>query len=364
MSGWDFLWGRRSARGPRPPAESRHWVHPSELPSFEALPATTDVHQRSWSPRIAAGVIALLLVVGAVVLMVNRAPGTPDNDSPADLATTLKALPAVSQSAASHAVDLTIATPGHVIDVAALVLPDNLAVTTTAIPVNAIITGSTASKLNFPVTLVGRDNVMGFSIVRLSYHVHAQKLDAMPSSTTVIAVAPIVKGSTKAPEYDWSTTTLGDPSNNAQGVVHYLATKTDTSLSKDIDAIAVDKKGNVVAVLSAGHYWYAAKFVAQVAEVVASGRGCHADLGITGKNEQGGGVLVTGIAPYSAAAHSTMAVGDVITGWNGKNLDTWNQLVSTLYLTPAYTSAHLTFVHKTTVHHVDVSLGCPSKLVP
>ncbi|HEY5265335.1 MAG TPA: PDZ domain-containing protein [Acidimicrobiales bacterium] len=362
MSGWNFLRGRRSARLPRPPAESRHWVHPSELPSFEDLPATTDVHRRSLSPRIAAAVIALLLVVGAVVLMVNRAPSAPGSDSPTDLATTLKALPAVSQSAASHAVDLTIATPGHVVDVAALALPDDLAVTTTVIPGNAIISGSTASKLNFPVTLVGRDNVMGFSIVRLSAHVSAQKLDAMPSSTTVVAVAPIVKGSTKAPEYDWSMTTLGDPTNNAQGVVHYLATKTDTSLSKD--TVAIDKNGNVVAVLSSGNYWYAAKFVAQVAEVVASGRGCHADLGITGKNEQGGGVLVTGITPYGAAAHSNLAIGDVITGWNGANLDTWDQLVSTLYLTPAYTSARLTFVHKTFVHHVVVSLGCPSKLVP
>ena len=308
--------------------------------------------------------IALLLVVGAVVLVVNRAPSTPINDGRVDLATTLKALPTLSQSAAARAVDLTITTPGHVVDVAALVLPDDLAVTTTVIPVNAIISGSTASKLNFPVTLVGRDNVMGFSIVHLSAHVTAPKLDAMPASTTVIAVAPIVKGSTKAPEYDWSWTTLGDPSNNAQGVVRYLATKTDTSLSKNVDAIAVDKKGNVVAVLSSGHYWYAAKFVAQVAGVVASGRGCHADLGITGKDEQGGGVLVTGVTPYGAAAHAKMAVGDVITGWNGSDLNTWDELVSTLYLTPAYTSVHLTYVQKTTVHHADVSLGCPSKLVP
>ncbi|HVB51162.1 MAG TPA: PDZ domain-containing protein [Acidimicrobiales bacterium] len=364
MSGWDFLKGRRSTRKARPPAASRPWIHPSELPSFEALPDTTQVRRRSLSPRIAASLVAVLLVVGAVVLMTNRGPAALDNNLPAHLATTLKALPAVSRDAAGSAVDLTITIPGHVINVAALALPHDLAVTTIFIPVNALISGSTASKVNFPVTLIGRDNVMGFSIVHLGVAVTAPKLDALPSSTTVIAVAPIEKGSTKAPEYDWSMTTLGDPLNNAQGVVHYLATKTYTSLSKDVDAIAVDTKGNVVAVLSSRHSWYAATFVAQVAAVVASGGGCHADLGILGKDEQGGGVLVTSVKPYSAAAHADLKVGDVITGWNGKNLNTWDQLVSTLYLTPAYTSAKLTFDQKTTVHHADVSLGCPSKLVP
>jgi C-terminal processing protease CtpA/Prc len=239
-----------------------------------------------------------------------------------------------------------------------------LAVTTTNIPVNAVIKGSTATKFNFPVTLVGRDKVMGFSIVRLSVRVVAPTLASMPSSTTVVAVAPIEEGSTKTPQYDWSLTTLGDPTNNAQGVVHYLAVKTDTSLSKDVDAIAVNDKGDVVALLSSRHSWYSAKFVAQVAGVVASGRGCHAELGVTGKDEQGGGVLVTSVVRYGPAAHAHIEVGDVITSWDGKNLNSWDQLVSTLYLTPAYTSAHLTYDWKTTVHHAVVSLNCPSKLVP
>jgi hypothetical protein len=308
--------------------------------------------------------MAVLLVVGGVVLILNRGVTTPDANLPAHLATTLSALPASSRVAAAHTVDLTISFPGHVVHVAALVLPHDLAVTTTAIPVNALISGWTATKADFPVTLVGRDNVMGFSIVHLSVPMTALKLDPMPSSTSVIAVAPILSGTSPTPEYDWSLTTLGDPSNNALGVVRYLATKSDTSLSGYVDAIAIDAKGYVVAVLSSRHQWYAARFVAQVAAVVATGRGCHAQLGITGKNEQGGGVLVTHVVPYSAAAHANIIVGDVITDWNGADLNTWDQLVSTLYLTPAYTSAHMTFDWKTTVHHANVTLGCPSKLVP
>jgi len=173
-----------------------------------------------------------------------------------------------------------------------------------------------------------------------------------------------VSGSTKAPQFDWSLTTLGDPSNNAQGVVRYLATKSDTTLSKYVDAIAIDQSGHVVAVLSSRHQWYSARFVAQVAEVVATGRGCHAEIGVTGTDEQGGGVRVTKVVPYSAAAHANIVVGDVITDWNGAALDNWTQLVSTLYLTPAYTTASLTFDHNLKAHQVTVTLGCPSKLVP
>lgn len=315
-------------------------------------------------PRAIAGVMAVLLVVGGIVLMVNRGAGTPNGDLPAHLATTLSSLPASARAAAKGTVDLTITTPGHVVHVSALVLPHNLAVTTVTIPVNALITGSTATRVNFAVTLKGRDNVMGFSIVHLSVPIAALTLDVMPASTSVVAVAPIVRGSTKTPQYDWSMTTLGDPLINAQGVVRYLATKSDTSLSSYVDAIAVDARGHVVAVLSSRHFWYPAKFVAEVAVVVATGHGCHAQLGVMGKNEQGGGVLVTGVVRYSAAAHANVAVGDVLTTWNGKDIDNWNQLVSTLYLTPAYTSAKLTFDHKSSVHQVNVTLGCPSKLVP
>jgi hypothetical protein len=311
-----------------------------------------------------AVVMAVFLIAGGVFLMANRGSSTPSGDLPAHLARTLDALPASSRAAAAATVDLTVTTPGHVTDVPALVLPHDLAVTTTVIPANAIITGSTTKRVNFSVILEGRDNVMGFSIVKLSVPITALPLDAMPASTAVVAVAPIVSGSTKPPEFDWSMTTLGDPKNDDQGVVSYLATQSDTSLSNYVDAIAVDAAGHVVAVLSSRHFWYAATFVAQVADVVATGRGCHADLGVEGTTEQGGGVKITEIKRYGAAAHADLKVGDVITQWNGSDLNTWNQLASTLYLTPAYTKAKLTYDHNTTVLHAVVTLGCPFRLVP
>jgi hypothetical protein len=308
--------------------------------------------------------MALLLIVGGIVLMVNRGTTAPRGDQPAHLAATLNDLPASTRVAVAHTVELTVTTPGHVVNVAALVLPNDLAVTTLAIPVDAEMTGTSAAKSNFPVTLEGRDDVMGFSIVHLGVTIAPSKLDAMPASAAVVAIAPIVKGPANKPEYDWTMTTLGDPSNDAHGVVRYLSTKSNSRLNKFVDAIAVDPAGHVVAVLSSTHFWYPAQFVAQVANVVATGHGCHAMLGVTGKSEQGGGILITKVLRFSPAAHAGLKVGEVLTTWNGTDLDTWNQLVSTLYLTPAYTKASITYAQATTVHKTNVTLGCPSKLVP
>ncbi len=286
-------------------------------PSFRDLETTATSRPHVVTPRSIVTAMALFLVAGGIFLAVNRAPASPNPNAPAQLARSLDQLPATTRQAAADTVVLTISRAGTTSKVAALVLPGNLAVTTTVIPVTAFITGSTAHQTNFAVTLEGRDSVMGFSIVKLDAHVAATRLGAMPASADVVAIAPVISSSYSTPEYDWTDTTLGDPSNDAQGVVRYLATSANTRLSKYVDAIAVDAHDRVVAVLSAHHFWYPARFVAQVAFVVATGHGCHADLGIKGETEQGGGVRITAIVPYGTAAHAGLAVGDVITEWNG-----------------------------------------------
>ena len=299
--------------------------------------------------------MAIALVVGSIALYVTRSTA-PSSVTP-HFATTVSQLPANSRTAADHTVDLTITTPGHVQVVAAMVLPHDLAVTTTQIKANALITGSIPGHVNFPVKWVGRDQVMGFSIVRLGRHIPPLGMAALPASKWVVAVSPILKSSTTPPQYAWANTILGDPKMDATGVVSYLSTKSDANLNSFVDAIAVNQDGQVVAVLSINHLWYSAQFVARIAYIVATGRGCHASLGIVGATAQGGGVAVTRVIPKSPAQWR-LKTGDVITSINGNDTQTFDALDTRLYLTPAYTVAHVTFVRASTVHHTVMVLAC------
>ena len=298
--------------------------------------------------------MAVALVVGSAGLYLTQSsdpPATPH------LAQSISQLPTNSRTAAADTVDLSIATPGHVDVVAAMVLPHNLAVTTTQIPANALITGSTPGDVNFPVHWVGRDQVMGFSIVRLGRHVPALRFAPLPASKWVVAVSPILKSSTTAPQFKWANTILGDPKSDATGVISYLSTKSDANISGFVDAIAVDQSGQVVAVLSTDHLWYSAQFVARIAYIVATGRGCHASLGIVGLNAQGGGVTVSRVIPKSPAQWQ-LKKGDVITSLNGKQTETFDALDTALYLTPAFSVAHVTFIRDAAVRHADMTLAC------
>jgi hypothetical protein len=298
--------------------------------------------------------MAVALVVGSAGLYLTQSSNPPATPH---LAESLDQLPANSRTAAADTVDLSIATPGHVDVVAAMVLPHNLAVTTTQIPADALISGSTPGDVNFPVHWVGRDQVMGFSIVRLGRHIPPLSFAPLPASKWVVAVSPILSSSTKPPRYEWANTILGDPTTDATGVISYLSTKSDANLNRFVDAIAVNSGGQVVAVLSTDHLWYSAQFVARIAYIVATGRGCHASLGIVGLNAQGGGVAVSRVIPKSPAQWQ-LKKGDVITALNGKQTETFDALDTALYLTPAFTVARVTFIRNATVHHADMTLAC------
>ena len=349
-------WRRRRARAAPPPKGARDWVHPSELPSFEKLETHIRWPIKSPAARVVAGVMAIALVAGSFGLFLAR-NSPPAGGAEPQLARTLSQLPSNSRAAAKHTLDLTITTPGHTEVVAAMALPHDLAVTTTKIAANALITGSTPGHVNFPVRWVGRDRVMGFSIVRLGRHIGALNFAPLPASKWVIAISPILKSSTTSPQYAWANTVLGDPKIDATGVISYLSTRSDANLNHFVDAIAVNQHGDVVAVLSTAHLWYSAQFVARIASIVATGRGCHSSLGIIGSTNQGGGVTVTRVIPKTPAQWQ-LKHGDVVTALNGSRIDDVVALDTALYLTPAYSVAHVTFVRHSTVHHAVMVLGC------
>ena len=284
--------------------------------------------------------LAALFVGGAGLASTRNSP-PPNQAMPAQIVTTLNALPQVARAAAQRTVLLTITTPGHVRNVAAMALPHNLAVTTTPIARKALITGSIPSHLNFRVTWVGRDETLGFTIVRLGIKVPSSSFAPLPASTSVVAVAPVVRNSTSPPHYAWANTTLGDPKLKANGVVSYLATQSFWNLNGYPDAIAVNQSGKVVAVLSTNDQWFSAQFVALVANIVATG----------------GGALVSAVA-HRGASTGHLKPGDVVIRVNGHDIDSWNTLLTVLYLTPAASQTSLTFLRHATTHHTEVILAC------
>lgn len=307
--------------------------------------------------RLISSSMVLALILGATGLAFAR-DSTPANEAmPSQIALTLDSLPARVRVSAQRTVDLTITTPGHVLNVPAMVLANNLAVTTTPIPSYALLSASTPAHVNFPVKWVGRDRAMGFTIVHLSIHVPALAFAPMPANASVVAVSPVVQGSTTPPRFAWANTTLGDPSIKANGIVSYLATRSQANLNGFVDAIAVNAADRVVAVLSTGHLWYSAQFVARIANIVATGQGCRARLGVKGATAPNGGALISSILPRSTVT-GQMKPGDVLTTFNGRNIENWNSLLTALYLTPAGTRASITFVRDELTHHVVATLGC------
>lgn len=347
-------WRRRATP---PPAEARTWLHPSELPSFDSLGTSPTLPTGTRTVRLLGATMIMALLVGGAGLASTSQTPPANEPMSAHVTLTVAALPAAVRLAARRTVDLTITTSGHVASAAAMVLPHDLAVTTTPIARDALLTASVPGHANFPVTWIGRDNALGFTIVRLSVHVPALVFGPLPSSSSVIALSPVITGPASRPRFAWANTTLGDPTLRANGIVGYLAAQSVPHFDGIVDALAVNHNGRVVAVLSAGHLWYSAQFVARVAAIVATGHGCHADLGVVGASAQGGGVAVRTVVSRSAATHLLQA-GDVVTSLNGHTIDSWDTLLTVLYLTPALTRARIAFIRHSVTHHAVVTLGC------
>ncbi|HEV2427951.1 MAG TPA: PDZ domain-containing protein [Acidimicrobiales bacterium] len=339
-----------------PPVDGRTWVHPSELPSFDSL-AETRKRVRSRLARTVASMMVVALLVGGAGLASTQGVTPVNANMESHIVAALARLPVVARQAAARTVVLTIAEAGHVSTVAALVLPHDLAVTTTPIPAGALVTFATATQTGLPVSWVGRDRTLGFSIVRLSRPVTAPPMAPMPASAAVTAVVPIVTSVRTPPSFAWASTTLGDPALTDNGVVSYLSSQSNWRLDGFTDAIAVNAKGQVVAILSGNQRWYAATFVARVARIVAIGNGCHSSLGIRGLTAQGGGAEVTWVRPRGPST-PWLQVGDVIIRVGARDVDDWNSLLTVLYLTPAGSWAHITFLRGSHTRHAAVILAC------
>ncbi len=302
--------------------------------------------------------ILILAVTGlAAALATARTSVPPDQPLTANTAARLAAMPAGVRVVAARTVDLSFTLPDHVTTTSALVLPGGLAVTPTPIPATALVTAWTVRQGTFAATWVGHDAVMGFTIVRLARVVPAPRLGPLPADSAVTALSPIISGPQARARFTWASTTLGDPVTHAAGVVSYLATPSVANLDGVPGALAVDADGDVVAVLGAQGQWFASRFVARVAQIVATGHGCHASLNVATASAQGGGAQVTNV-PLASQARGHLDVGDVITAIDGHPIDSTSALATYLYLTAAGGRATLTVLRGTVTHAVVVPLAC------
>ena len=61
---------------------------------------------------------------------------------------------------------------------------------------------------------------------------------------------------------------------------------------------------------------------------------------------------------YVEVPREMLERGDFISRINGHDIDTWQTLATWLYLTPAYSAVHLTFLRGAVMHHAVVTLAC------
>ena len=341
-----------------PSREGRNWIHPSELPTFDAIP-TYDMatRRRQLSPLVLASAV-VIFTLGSVTLALKGSSPPASGSLKDHEASSLHQLPSYIQNAARSIVELVVTVDGHVSATAAMVIsPGNLAVTTTPIPSGASIIGSSEVSNRFRVTLIGHDQALGFTILRLAKVQPITPTALLPASASVAALSSYFSPNASTPAFVWTMTTLGDPvRESTNGVVSYLATQSAPNLQGIIDAVAVDNNGMVVAVLSGHNQWYSAQYLTKVAQSVAQNGGCHALLGIAYESAQGGGVVVTKVmhGPSWGRLHH----GDILLRINGDSLDSMDSLLAYLYASRAHHHTSLMVIRDGRTLLVDVVLGC------
>jgi hypothetical protein len=347
-------WRRRNSV---PARAERAWIHPSELPNFDAIPAYDPAHRDRPHSVLVLTMGAVVLALGALTLSL-RSTSSPATSSLRNIAPSAADLPSYSRTAARSTIELVITEHGHLSAAAAMVIaPGNLAVTTDPIPSGASVTGSSQLSERFGVTRVSHDSALGFTVVRLAQRLPVTPTGVLPDSSTVLAISPVFTPRAAWPAFAWAITTLGDPViEQRDGIVSYLATPSAPNLDGFVDALAVNDEGDVVAVLSATGQWYSARYVTRVAQVVTENGGCHGRLGITGDTAQGGGVQVQEV--LAGPSRGVLRSGDVLTNLGGVRLDSMDTLLEYLYASPAHHRVRIRLLRGGRPRSAVVTLGC------
>ena len=297
----------------RPAPGSRSWIHPSELGRVDA----------AWGPSVrrVRPVLSLSLVAvlaGGALLFVNRSPAPHAEPVTAHRATNLDALPVTWRTAASDAVVLSGARGHH----PGFVVTPSLVVSYRR--AGDVVSVRGLGEVRSSAVYLGRDPATGLRVWRIAHELPVAEVVPLPFDTTVTAlVAQWHHGHVNEV---WGVTAMGDPDPTVRGPLRVLTDTSQRGLHAPDGTVSLTSQGRVSAILAQGRWWPMGT-VAQIARVVATNGSCRVRWLDGGRDAPGGGVLVT------RSGNDAVRVGDVITRFNGRVVESWAQLRSRLYLT-------------------------------
>jgi hypothetical protein len=351
----------RRARSAVPAAESRAYIHPSELPGdFEQLLSSVP---EPTTQRMSLGLLSgsvVLLLVGSLALY-STETSTPDTEAMREhVALSLRAIPHVGQGAAASSIQLTTQKNGRLVSGGAIIVGNgDVAVTTLQLDPHDSITGSTFSTPRMKVRWMAFDRHLGLTYLHLPFALKTTAIANHNEVEAVLVISPYVVPSSKKLGFAYATTVLSDPRRTTNdGIVSYLTATSPSQLHGLTGSFAIDDAGDVVAILARNGQWITAEYIARVATAWLAAPNCHGRLGISGVPAEGGGVRVTSVG--RGPSFSKLAPGDVITALNEKSVDTMDGIVTELYATAGRTSMVVQFLRDQRPSFVVVRLACLS----
>lgn len=351
----------RRARAVVPPIEGRSYIHPSELPGeFEKLLSSVPAPKSRRVNAILLTVATVLLLVGSLSLYSTETSVNATQAMAEHVAPSLQAIPRVGQDAAARSIQLTTERDGRLVSGGAMIVGNgDVAVTTLPITRHDIVTGSTLQTPRMPVAWLGFDRHLGLTFLHLPHSLQKTAIAEHHAVEPVLVISPYFTSSSKTPRFAYATTTLSDPRRTTNdGIVSYLTASSPVQLRGLPGSFAIGDSGDVVAMLGKNGQWITAEYISRVAAAWLAAPNCHARLGISGIPAEGGGVLVTAVAP--GPSFNKLTSGDVITALNEKKVDTMDSIVTELYATAGHTSMVVQFLRDQQPSFVVVRLACLS----
>ena len=343
-------------------ANARSWIHPSELPNFQAtgqVPAAIPKKTSHRSRSFVAAAAAVVLVTGGIVLTTRTA--TQSNDT-THWASTVADAPAYLQPTAASMVSVRISGPGVTSKAVSglIVNAGTMVAITVLLPAGSVVTIITSDHQAVTAVAVREDPRTGLTLLAPRSALPAPVAEPAAMGTSSGATVLSVTDASGKSKFTWSAAKVS--SSDMPVVVKNVALGTlrvkGTSATPGSSLVAKD--GSLVGIatpsLGANAYLPASTIsglASSMAATPAATHGCLKVQAMTSQNDQGAEVTV--VDP-TGPAQGLLQVGDLITDVGGTRVRTVSDLVDALYALPASSNVTLVVQRDGMSHRVAVTL--------